>query len=146
MELGVDREINVVVEKLSRLRELRAVVSTNNTSCLRAWGLCEHSRTSRRMPTPFLSIGVWNFSFFFSSRRRRALRQERAVKSSANNASNCQSINCFVFLFSFFFPPLFFFLPRVVDVNASWKKLKKRKEKKRKKGDQDSRETGGRMV
>lgn len=105
----MDREINVVVEKLSRLRELRAVVSTNNTSCLRAWGLCEHSRTSRRMPTPFLSIGVWNFFFFFSSRRRRALRQERAVKSSANNASNCQSINCFVFLFSFFFPPLFFF-------------------------------------
>lgn len=105
----MDREINVVVEKLSRLRELRAVVSTNNTSCLRAWGLCEHSRTSRRMPTPFLSIGVWNFSFFFSSRRRRALRQERAVKSSANNASSCQSINCFVFLFSFFFSPLFFF-------------------------------------
>lgn len=105
----MDREINVVVEKLSRLRELRAVVSTNNTSCLRAWGLCEHSRTSRRMPTPFLSIGVWNFFFFFSSRRRRALRQERAVKSSANNASSCQSINCFVFLFSFFFSPLFFF-------------------------------------
>lgn len=105
----MDREINVVVEKLSRLRELRAVVSTNNTSCLRAWGLCEHSRTSRRMPTPFLSIGVWNFFFFFSSRRRRALRQERAVKSSANNASSCQSINCFVFLFSFFFPPFFFF-------------------------------------
>lgn len=106
----MDREINVVVEKLSRLRELRAVVSTNNTSCLRAWGLCEHSRTSRRMPTPFLSIGVWNFFFFFSSRRRRALRQERAVKSSANNASSCQSINCFVFLFSFFFSPLFFLL------------------------------------
>lgn len=103
----MDREINVVVEKLSRLRELRAVVSTNNTSCLRAWGLCEHSRTSRRMPTPFLSIGVWNFSFFFSSRRRRALRQERAVKSSANNASSCQSINCFVFLFFFFFSPFF---------------------------------------
>lgn len=61
----MDREINVVVEKLSRLRELRAVVSTNNTSCLRAWGLCEYSRTSRRMPTPFLSIGVWNFFFFF---------------------------------------------------------------------------------
>lgn len=103
----MDREINVVVEKLSRLRELRAVVSTNNTSCLRAWRLCEHSRTSRRMPTPFLSIGVWNFFFFFSSRRRRALRQERAVKSSANNASSCQSINCFVFLFFFFFSPFF---------------------------------------
>lgn len=133
----MDREINVVVEKLSRLRELRAVVSTNNTSCLRAWGLCEHSRTSRRMPTPFLSIGVWNFFFFFlffssplpvSSRRRRALRRERAVKSSANNASSCQSINCFVFLFFFtlFFLlflsfVLFLFSPLLVSFSFPWR-------------------------